>query len=48
MTLQAAIKKISYTNDTEEYYPTIDKWTVKAPFPITAVAPDNVLKSIYR
>jgi N-acetylneuraminic acid mutarotase len=34
---------ITYTNVTEEYDPALDKWTVKSPFPITAVPPNSVL-----
>jgi len=37
------LNNITYTNVTEEYDPSADKWTVKAPFPNTTSAPNSVL-----
>jgi len=37
------LNNITYTNVTEEYDPSLDRWTVKAPFPNTTLPPNSVL-----
>ena len=37
------LNNITYTNVTEEYDPSLNRWTVKAPFPNTTLPPNSVL-----